>query len=265
MVNFKTITVLFFLIITGVNLYLLLSHGFVHGIVQEYRWLVYSGIVFTYLSVSFLFAFLPCSGFHHKGVICRFPTPEKSVCLTFDDGPHPIQTPAILDVLRRYNIQALFFCIGKNVAENEQLVSRMAAEGHMIGNHSFGHSPWFDWYSSGKIFNELMRTDQAIQKATGVPVRFFRPPFGVINPMVSKALKRGSWSAICWNVRSFDTVINKPVKVHRRILKRVSAGSILLLHDHTSYSVNHLEELIIKLTDQGFSFTLPKLNDHYDV
>lgn len=135
----------------------------------------------------------------------------------------------------------------------------MAAEGHLIGNHSFAHSPWFDWYPSGKIFRELKMTDLAIQQATGAPVRFFRPPFGVLNPMVSRALKRGAWITFCWDVRSLDTVIPDPEKIHRRILRKVSSGSVILLHDHTDYSLNHLEELIKRLTDKGFTFTLPNI------
>lgn len=259
MLNFKRITILFFLLVAGLNLFGLLRDGAVHGFVQSHRVILYSGAVFIYLSVSFVFAFLPCSGFHHKGVLCKLPKLEKQVCLTFDDGPHSTNTPAILELLKRYNIHALFFCIGRNVAENEQLVRRMAAEGHLIGNHSFAHSPWFDWYPSGKIFRELKMTDLAIQQATGAPVRFFRPPFGVLNPMVSKAVKRGPWITFCWDVRSLDTVIPDPEKIHRRILRKVSSGSVILLHDHTDYSLNHLEELIKRLTDKGFTFTLPNI------
>ena len=196
-------------------------------------------------------AFLPCSNFHHP-VICCGTTDEKVISLTFDDGPDPVKTWLILEVLKTYNVKATFFCIGKNLTGNENMIKRILDDGHLIGNHSFSHSKWFDFFPAGKIRAELLETDRLIKKVTGGSPLFFRPPFGVVNPMVSNALKKSHWQVIGWNIRSFDTLNMDPKKTENKILSQLKPGAIILLHDFTRYTEHHLNALIPAILNAGY-------------
>jgi peptidoglycan-N-acetylglucosamine deacetylase len=106
---------------------------------------------------------------------------NQSVALTFDDGPVAGKTEKVLDVLKEYNIKASFFCIGKKVEQHPDLLRRIDAEGHLIGNHSYHHGYTFDLQSSSMITKELADTDTVIASVINKKPRFFRPPYGVTN------------------------------------------------------------------------------------
>jgi len=251
MLTFRRFTLMFFMILMGLNLWNIIlgrcSGGFVHAHAQ----LLYILLFTCYFGVSFALAFLPCSNFHHT-VICKGKTNEKIVSVTFDDGPDPVKTPVILEILKKHRIKATFFCIGKNLAGNQRLLQQISDEGHLIGNHSLSHSKWFDLFSAGKMRAELLETDRLIKNITGRSPLFFRPPFGVVNPMVSNALKNMHWQAVCWNIRSLDTMNTYPLKIMQKIIGKLSPGAIILLHDHTSFSEQHLDELLNGIRDAGY-------------
>jgi peptidoglycan-N-acetylglucosamine deacetylase len=251
MFTFRRFTLLFFITLLSLNFWTIILSKSTGGFIHTHATVFYTLLFILYFGISFAMAFLPCSNFHHP-VICRGRTDEKSVSITFDDGPDPDKTLLILEVLKKYDVAATFFCIGKHLAGNEQLAKRMHDEGHLLGNHSYSHSRWFDLYPSGKMRAELLETDHLIRNITGKSPLFFRPPFGVVNPLVSKALKKMHWQAICWNIRSLDTLDPDPQKTRNKILRKLKPGSIILLHDHTIFSGHHLGELISGIRNAGY-------------
>ncbi|MCX6279684.1 MAG: polysaccharide deacetylase family protein [Bacteroidetes bacterium] len=251
MLSFRQLTIIFIIIIIGLNFVSLITSCFHCGWFgcQFYVWNI---LVFAaYSGISFALAFLPCSNFHHS-VLCKGQTTEKVLSLTFDDGPDPKNSPLVLETLRKHHITATFFCIGKNLEGNEELIRQIVAEGHLIGNHGFSHSIRFDFFSSGRIRSELLKTNEIIKNITGKTPNFFRPPFGVVNPMVSRALKGMSWQTVCWNIRSLDTVMKNPKKISDRIFTRLKPGSIILLHDHSDFSSRYLDNLLSEITLSGY-------------
>lgn len=177
----------------------------------------------------------------------------KEVVLTFDDGPSE-NTEAVLDILKQANIKAIFFVIGKNIAGKEHIIRRMNKEGHIVGNHSFLHGFSFDWQSSKKMAAEILDTNNAISSITRNAVTMFRPPYGVTNPMLAKAIKQTGMKSIGWNVRSMDTVAHSEEKLIKRIISRIQNGSIILLHDRCDITVKILPQLIKELTAKSYKF-----------
>jgi peptidoglycan-N-acetylglucosamine deacetylase len=175
----------------------------------------------------------------------------NAVALTFDDGPVPGKTEKILEILASRDIKGSFFCIGKKVVENRSLVSRIFTEGHLLGNHSFFHRPTFDLQSTPMITKELFETDKAIFDVTGKKPKFFRPPYGVTNPMVARAVSRRNYTVIGWSVRSFDTVIRDPEKLFQRVSKPLRGGDIVLFHDHCDQTIEILPALLDHIANLG--------------
>ena len=160
---------------------------------------------------------------------CSAKTREKVISITFDDGPTEF-TPQLLDILNNSGIKAAFFCIGKNIQGKEGILKRMDEGGHLVCNHSYSHSNWFDFYSSKKIIIELEKTEQLIFKAINKKSRLFRPPYGVTNPNIKIAIEKTGYLSVGWSVRSLDTVLSKE-KVIKKIKKELKPGSVFLFHD----------------------------------
>lgn len=176
---------------------------------------------------------------------------DKVIALTFDDGPHE-KTIEILDLLSKYNAKATFFCIGKQIEKYPKTVERIIAEGHNIGNHSYSHSNWNGFFSTEKIVSEIVQTNDLITQLVNVKTRFYRPPFGVTNPNIAKAISKTNQIAIGWNIRSLDTVIKSENLILERIIKRVQPGSIVLLHDTSTKTVSVLEQLLLFLQSESY-------------
>ncbi len=178
---------------------------------------------------------------------------EKLLSLTFDDGPTPY-TNEILDILKNQNVKATFFTIGVHAAKHPQLVIRWHNEGHTIGNHSYNHGFNFDWLSSKKMAVEIEQTNSLIQELTGVVPNLFRPPYGITNPNLSRAVKWTGMASIGWNIRSFDTKLKDPDKLMKRILSKVKGGDIILLHDSMEVTMKILTPLIEQAKQMGYTF-----------
>lgn len=178
---------------------------------------------------------------------------SKQVALTFDDGP-ATYTSVILDVLKKEGVQAAFFSIGKNAVANPEIVKRWHAEGHLICNHSYDHGFNFDWKTSKAMQEEINKTNNAIMQIAGVTPKLFRPPYGVTNPNLAKAITRSGMYSIGWNVRSFDTTAKNKADLESRILNRLKGGDIVLLHDSQQITSEILTDLIIKAREKGFTF-----------
>jgi peptidoglycan/xylan/chitin deacetylase (PgdA/CDA1 family) len=183
-----------------------------------------------------------------------------SVALTFDDGPDPVFTPRLLDLLREKQVQATFFVVGQRAQRHPEIVRRAWEEGHLIGNHTWSHRNLFCFLTPGRLRSEIEAGSDAIQQCRGVRPRYFRSPVGLRHPLLRAALQRAGLEYISWRIRSWDTMIHDPQKLERRILSRVKGGEIILLHDRlprgAEAMLEMLPELIDKLRERGFNFVL---------
>ena len=215
----------------------------------DFWWFVI--IVSVWLVFNLIGSSLISSNYHVKA-FCNNPSEtEKKITLTFDDGPSPY-TLEVLDLLKKYNTKATFFCIGKNIEAHPEIVKQIIAEGHLIGNHSYSHSPFFDFYNAKKITEEIQQTDTLLEKFTSKKINFFRPPYGVTTPSIRRALKITGHKVIGWNIRSLDGGTKNQNLIFNRIIKRISPGGIVLLHDTASHSVLVLEQFLQFLQKQNY-------------
>jgi peptidoglycan/xylan/chitin deacetylase (PgdA/CDA1 family) len=191
------------------------------------------------------------SGFH-LNAICKADTKEKKIAITFDDGPFPAVTPQVLDILKKHQTPATFFCIGNRIDGNEKILQRIDREGHLIGNHTFSHAYLFDFYLPSTVTNELLKTNQIISRIINKTPKFFRPPYGVTNPAIAKAIKRTKFDVIGWNQRSLDTVIDDEEKILSRITTDLKGGDIVLFHDIHPRIINVLEKFLQFASENGF-------------
>lgn len=176
--------------------------------------------------------------------ICRGNRMGKVIALTFDDGPDPIHTPRILDILKENNIKATFFLIGSKVETYPELVKRIYNEGHTIGNHTYSHSVSYTLWSSNRIYEDIRKTNDIIYKIIGKSPIYFRPPFGVTNPLIRRAVNN-RFECIGWSIRSYDTLeFIKRRSISERIVRNIKNGDIVLLHDNREGSESLLKSVI---------------------
>lgn len=177
---------------------------------------------------------------------------RKTIAITFDDGPMKEFTPKVLDILKEWNVPASFFVIGKNIQGNEEILKRADSEGHLIGNHSYSHTYWFSLNSSETILNDLKHCDEEIFRVTGKNPKFFRPPYGVINPMVKKAIQKGNYDSIGWSIRTYDTNAKTREGLLKKSLKYLSNGDVILFHDWGQHTIGILSDFIKEVRSRGF-------------
>jgi peptidoglycan/xylan/chitin deacetylase (PgdA/CDA1 family) len=154
--------------------------------------------------------------------------------LTLDDGPDPRVTPLVLDVLDRWQARATFFCIGRRVAAEPDLAAEMVRRGHRVENHTWSHPALFSCYLPAGQRREIERAQEAIERTTGRAPEWFRPPAGIRNPLLDRELTAVGLRLASWTRRGFDTVDSDPGRVCSRLLDRLAAGDVLLLHDGAS-------------------------------
>jgi len=153
------------------------------------------------------------------------------VCITIDDGPDPDVTPQVLSILAEHRARATFFCIGERVEQYPQLARACVEQGHAVENHSQQHRYRFPFFGPSTLQSELVRAQQSIERACGVPPRFFRAPAGLRNPLLDPVLQRLGLQLASWTRRGFDTVNSDAGAVLARLTGQLAAGDILLLHD----------------------------------
>lgn len=194
------------------------------------------------------------SGVYVKA-ICKPDAP--GVVLTFDDGVDEIQTPKVLDVLKKYDAKAIFFIIGEKAEKHPHLVQRIVAEGHKIGIHSYTHKPIFPILAYDNMHKEVWDTKEILEKITGETVDLFRPPFGVTNPNVGKVVEELNLKTIGWNIRSLDTNMSRDrLQVAERVSQKLTGRDIILLHDDRQGSEILLEALLKNIEKLGHKVTL---------
>jgi len=168
-------------------------------------------------------------------------TGQRRIAISFDDGPDGERTKRVLEVLQKHQIKASFFLIGKKIAGQENLVKKIHQEGHLIGNHSFAHDFWYDLKNEKAILEDLQLGQKAIENASGIRTKLFRPPYGVTTPNIGKALKTLKLETIGWSLRSFDTTAKTKEELLKRV-EKVKDGDIVLFHDTTEFMADFLEE-----------------------
>jgi peptidoglycan/xylan/chitin deacetylase (PgdA/CDA1 family) len=185
---------------------------------------------------------------------------ERCVALTFDDGPDPMDTPKLLDLLREKNVKATFFVIGKRADQYPEIVRRAWAEGHLIANHTWSHRPLFCFLTPSRLRSEIERGTESVRRICGFRPHLFRSPVGLRHPLLRPYLKNAGLEYISWTIRTRDTFARNSGVLAQRILKQAASGDIILLHDHlpggTQVMLEALPRVIDDLRQRGFEFVL---------
>lgn len=164
--------------------------------------------------------------------VTRGPRDSRRIALTFDDGPDPEVTPAVLDALARHGAQATFFSIGRALEEHPELARRVVAEGNELGNHSWRHSRWQNLLGADGHAREIERGERAIAAVTGSQeTPLYRPPIGLKSPQLARVASRRQLTLVAWSLHSRDTRSSDPMQVARHVLDKVRPGDIVLMHD----------------------------------
>lgn len=185
----------------------------------------------------------------------------KPIALTFDDGPWPNSTSQVLNILKKNNVKATFFVVGRQVKQYPQLTKRVVAEGHAIGNHSWSHQ--YHKYSPSTAARELNSTTDLVHKITGVKTSLFRPPGGILNNGLATYAQQKKYAVIMWSADSLDWRYRSTSALISSVLREARPGAIVLLHDgggNRSKTVQALPQLIAQLKKRGYKFvTVPEL------
>jgi len=185
----------------------------------------------------------------------------KQLALTFDDGPNDPHTFNLLDVLAKHEVEATFFLIGKHVAAKPEIARRIAAAGHVIGNHTYKH-PNLAFCSEARIRQELSDCKKILGETIGEHSTLFRPPFGARRPRVLKVARDLGFTPVCWSVTCYDWNPTSAERVARHAARQISGGDVILLHDgghvaigaDRAHTVAATAALITRYKDEGFSF-----------
>ena len=247
MFNFRTITIAWILALAGLWLIRGQLGGFAWPALAV-SWLYFSMLVLGCIFISWNFWFPS---------VCRGPLDAKRIAISFDDGPAAGKTEKILDILAAEQVPAAFFCIGRNIEGNADLLRRIDAEGHVIGNHSDSHHFWFDLFSTKKMLADLQRMDERCHLAIGKRPRLFRPPYGVTNPNLARAVRSGGYVSMGWSVRSLDTVAKDPDALLNKLAGKIHPGAIFLFHDTVDLTAEVLPRFIRLAKEKGYAFERP--------
>ena len=175
---------------------------------------------------------------------------RKKIAITFDDGPHPVWTPKLLEGLKEREVLATFFLIGSNIDGNETVVKEIYENGHIVGNHTFHHVEMTK-LSDEKAMEEIRMTNEKISAITGEPVSFMRPPFGAWQKGLEKEMQvlPVNWSVdtLDWTTKNADEIVNK-------VVTEVKENDIILMHDCYESSVNAALRIVDILKESGYEF-----------
>ncbi|MEU9716784.1 polysaccharide deacetylase family protein [Streptomyces sp. NPDC047976] len=187
------------------------------------------------------------------------PDTANAMVLTFDDGPDPRYTPAVLDTLARYGVRAMFFVCGEMATENRDLLRRMASEGHAIGNHTWTH-PLIPSLSRSALEAEIGRTSEVVHQVTGQAPLWFRAPYGAWNRAAFEIGADLNMEPFAWTVDTLDWKEPGSTTIISRVLSGAGPGVVVLNHDaggDRSQTVRALEAYLPQLIGRGYRMTLP--------
>lgn len=181
---------------------------------------------------------------------------EMTVALTFDDGPHKYRTDEILDVLKKYDVKATFFTVGKMAREYPNVIRREIAEGHEIGNHTNTHAK-MSKMTQKSLRAELEATEEVLFEIAEYRPKLFRPPEGWCSESIAAIAGEMDYNVILWNIDTLDWAHNEPDKICKCVFDGIRPGSIILFHDYVSGkspTVEALETIIPELKLRGYRF-----------
>lgn len=164
------------------------------------------------------------------------PRRPGDLALTFDDGPNPAWTPRLLDLLAEHGVQATFFMLGRFAQAEPALVRRIAAQGHLIGNHSWSH-PNLARTPANRVVEELQRTSELLEQTLGKPVRYFRPPYGARRPIVLRTARDLGMTPVTWNAMTNDWIEPSADRIAEQLRTKIETNkhqglaSNIVLHD----------------------------------
>lgn len=164
------------------------------------------------------------------GAVSRIRTSEPVVSLTFDDGPHPTYTPAILQVLEKHHARGTFFMVGEAAARYPYLVQEVASRGHAIGNHSWSH-PSFREISWRECRRQVRACAQILERCTHKRPRIFRPPYGHQSTKAQLQLALSGYEVVVWSAHAEDWLASDCDLISEHLTNRIAPGKIVLLHD----------------------------------
>jgi peptidoglycan/xylan/chitin deacetylase (PgdA/CDA1 family) len=243
MLNFRNINI-FFITLLAILIGVHIKYG-----LPVFAWCL---LLIVYSLIVFWGCYYVGSNFFIK-IVCKATTDKKEIAISFDDGPAENYTKEILAILKTEQVKATFFCIGNRIVGNENILKQIDADGHIIGNHSFSHRFWFDMYSAKKMQEDLKQMDIEMERATGLKPKLFRPPYGVTNPNLAKAIKNGGYTPVGWSVRSMDTVIKDGKKLLAEINEGIKPGAVFLFHDTSKTTLEVLPEFIQEVKKRGYN------------
>ncbi|HEY0797836.1 MAG TPA: polysaccharide deacetylase family protein [Candidatus Baltobacteraceae bacterium] len=201
---------------------------------------------------------------HDRGPLDRSRN-AKVIALTFDDGPYPVATPLLLDLLRDMNVKATFFLIGDDAELFPEITARIEREGHEIANHTLTHPARFDKMSPAEVRYELDAGADMLERFTHDPAirTMMRPPHGRFTELTARAVQQAGYRMILWNEDPGDWRTVPPVKLARWVELHATAPNILLLHSGSLETVEMLPEVIARFRSAGYTFvTVGELLQH---
>jgi Predicted xylanase/chitin deacetylase len=193
--------------------------------------------------------FSPSSNFFFRSVKGKeFFHDQDGILFRFDDGPHPVYTPQILDILKAEGIQAFFAVTGKNAETYPEIVERMHRENHIIANHTYSHPCDILFLSYHRIKDEITRANAIIQNITGEEPEYFCTPVGFKNPIIGRVIKETGLIPVMWDIRTYDT--RAPFeKIMAIIMRKLKSPAIIMFHDAIILSKNDREQTVLALKE----------------
>ncbi|MBQ8140267.1 MAG: polysaccharide deacetylase family protein [Clostridia bacterium] len=189
-------------------------------------------------------------------VFCKNTGAGKKIALTFDDGPHPIYTPRILEILERYGVKATFFVIGKNVENYPEAAEALLESECEIGNHTYTHKNMAKM-SDEELVDEIVKTERALSGLSDRELSLIRPPEGSCGVPLERVTLSKGYDIILWNIDTKDWAHTPSDKIADNVLSDVRGGDIILMHDYISGgspTCDALEKMIPALIEQGYEF-----------
>ena len=249
---------IFFLLFLATNASLILLYPFT---LSRFLLVFVMYTIGTLLTLYLLFhprnQWLVANRFRVEGAGC--------IALTFDDGPSPVDTPKLLDLLREKGVKATFFVVGKRADQYPEIVRRAWTEGHLIANHTWSHRHLFCFLTPSRLRAEIDRGTESVRRICGFRPRLFRSPVGMRHPRLRSYLPDAGLEYVSWSIRTRDTLTADSSVLARRILKQAASGDIILLHDHlpggTEVMLEALPRVIDELRQRGFAFVLAGTRD----
>lgn len=185
-------------------------------------------------------------------------TDQKIIYLTFDAGYENGNTPAILDALKKHQAPAVFFVVGNFIKDNHDLIRRILAEGHIIGNHTMTHPDLPQISSMDAFQKELQDVEELYTSLTGEPMtKFYRPPRGIYSTENLSMAKELGYSTFFWSLAYVDWIQDQQPsreEAFQKLLTRIHPGAIVLLHNTSSTNAEILDELLTKWEEMGYEF-----------